>query len=107
MSGRRATRNLSGEIRSGRGTFGSSMRTVRFEAGLSARENLRGLGGGWRYGDGVHALSLDLARRSYWRTWGVPIALLKEGFLELRYHCCLRVLAMLRRHVERALSGDS
>ena len=63
MSGRRATRILSGEIRSGQGTFGSSMRIVPSKMGLSNRENLRGLGGGWRCGDGVHALSLDLARR--------------------------------------------
>lgn len=40
MSVRQATRSLSGEIRSGQGTFGSSMRIVLFEAGLGGEGNL-------------------------------------------------------------------
>ena len=53
MSGRRATRSLLGGIRSGQGTFGSSMRIAPSEAGLGGGEESGGLGGG-RCGDGIH-----------------------------------------------------
>ena len=58
MSGRLATRNLLGEIRSGQGTFGLSMRIALFEARSGERKDLGSLVGGSKRGNGVDGSSL-------------------------------------------------